>query len=110
MNCGDPDLSVEQISSSFSMHRGSLSRAFRKAYGITISNYIISCRLRDAANLLTDTPYSSPEIARSCGFSSSHYFSKVFARKFGVTPLAFRAKYTRFSAPDFGSADLPPKP
>ncbi len=110
MNCGDPDLSVEQIAANFSMHRGSLSRVFRKTYEITISGYIISSRLQNAANLLTDTPYSTHEIAKTCGFSSTHYFSKVFVRKFGVTPVAFRARYIRFSTPDSSCTDVLPKP
>ncbi len=49
MNSGNADLSVVQIAANISMHRGSLSRAFRKAYGCTISDYITSIRLQNAA-------------------------------------------------------------
>ncbi len=97
-NYGDSALSVEQLAANAGMHRGSLSRAFRKTYGISISNYIISCRMKNAVEMLSSTSYSIAEIAANSGLSSAHYFSKAFARKIGFTPNEFRKRFRNFPA------------
>ncbi|NMA21654.1 MAG: AraC family transcriptional regulator [Lentisphaerae bacterium] len=89
-NCGLPDLSVEQIASELNMHRVSLSRAFKKRYGVTISDYIISSRMKKASYLLSTTAYPLNEIAPECGMNSRHYFSKVFTQKIGFSPSEYR--------------------
>ena len=76
----------------FGMHRGSLSRAFKQCYGITVSDYIISCRIQKAAELLKTSELSVSEITHLCGMTSPHYFSKVFAGKIGVSPTEFRLR------------------
>lgn len=94
-NYSNPELTVEQIAMDIGMHRGSLSRSFRKNYGVTISDYIISSRIRKAVDLLISTDYSIAEITVACGMNSPHYFSKVFAKKTGLYPSEFRKRYAR---------------
>ncbi|MBO5760863.1 MAG: helix-turn-helix transcriptional regulator [Lentisphaeria bacterium] len=89
----DPDLSVERLAENLNMHRGSLSRSFSKAYGTSISSYIIHTRLQAAMSMLKNTSLSVGEIAENCGFSSGNYFAKVFSAKTSHTPKEFRAKY-----------------
>ena len=91
-NLDDPGLSVERLAYEFGMHRGSLSRAFKQCYGITVSDYIISCRIQKAAELLKTSELSVSEITHLCGMTSPHYFSKVFAGKIGVSPTEFRLR------------------
>ena len=91
-NLDDTALSVERLAYENSIHRGSLSRAFKKCFGITISDYIISRRLQKATDLLLSTDSSITEIATSCGMNSAHYFSKVFTEKTGTTPSDFRRR------------------
>lgn len=89
----DPDLSVERLAEKLNMHRGSLSRAFSKAYGTSISDYIIHTRLQAAMTMLKESSLSIREIAEYCGFSSGNYFAKVFSAKTSFTPKNFRDKY-----------------
>lgn len=89
----DPDLSVERLAEKLNMHRGSLSRAFSKAYGTSISDYIIHTRLQAAMTMLKESSLSIREIAEYCGFSSGNYFAKVFSAKTSFTPKDFRDKY-----------------
>lgn len=95
INFGNPNLSVEQLASDLSMHRGSLSRGFHRTYGVTLSSYIISCRMKNASELLTTTDYSIAEIAHDCGWSSAHYLSEVFTKKIGITPFEFRKRFRK---------------
>jgi AraC-like DNA-binding protein len=90
----DPDLSVARLAKNLNMHRGSLSRGFSKTYGTTVSDYIIHTRLQAAMNMLRKSSIPIMEIAESCGFHSSNYFSKVFFAKIGFTPKSYREKYS----------------
>ena len=86
----DPGLSVTQLAETLNMHRGSLSRAFRKAFSMTVSDYIIFIRLNNARLMLENPDYPIREVAEACGFGSANYFSKVFASHSGITPQTYR--------------------
>jgi len=49
-----------------------------------------SYRLKIAATMLRLTDRSVGEIALSCGFGDVSYFSKLYRREFGRTPLDTR--------------------
>ena len=86
----DPDLSVTQLADSLNMHRGSLSRAFRRSFDMTVSDYITFVRLNNARAMLENPAYPVKEVAEACGFSSANYFTKVFAAYFGIIPQKYR--------------------
>lgn len=92
----DPDLDVNTLASNYLLHRGSFSRAFHKTFDMTVRDYILSVRLKNAFDMLSSTDSSIREIAEECGFRSANYFSKVFLAKVGIKPLEYRnKKYTR---------------
>ena len=88
----DPEFNVEKVASLLNVHRGSLSRAFAGAYGITISHYITRCRVRHAMKLLRETALPIREIALASGFNSHEYFCRVFLEQTSFTPAAFRTQ------------------
>lgn len=91
-NFGDPELNVEGIAELLHMHRVSLSRVFMKDHRTTISNYLISCRIRHAMRLLRETDLRVKEIARTSGFKTVEYFSRVFLQAVGMPPGVFRKR------------------
>lgn len=66
---------------------------FKKKTGMTIKEYQLSLRLRKAVKLLCETEDSIADIATETGFYDSFYFSKVFKREKGISPLKFRNTY-----------------
>ena len=52
---------------------------------------LLAERMTRARNLLLSTDYPQKEIARSCGFSTVYYFSRMFRRFYGTTPGRCRA-------------------
>ena len=86
----DPDLSVSSLAAMLHMHRVSFSRAFRKEYSVTATDYITFVRLQSAMQKLAQTDLSVREIAETCGFSSANYFSKVFVAQTGISALKYR--------------------
>jgi len=70
-----------------------LTRQFHKEQGITPEQYLMNLRLQQAVNLLVNTGLKVNEVSERCGFSCGNYFSKVFRRKFMMTPTEYRKQY-----------------
>ena len=90
----NPDLSVAQLAESLNLHRGSYSRAFRKTFGTTVSDYITFVRLRNAVEMLSSSNLSIRDISEACGFDTANYFSKVFSSHFNITPVQYRKQFS----------------
>ncbi|MDO4496525.1 MAG: AraC family transcriptional regulator [Bacteroidales bacterium] len=71
------------------------SRFFRLRTGRTLSEYIINYRLGYASRLLVDTSDSIVEICYESGFNNVSNFNRVFKKKKGCSPTAFRETYQK---------------
>lgn len=70
-----------------------LSRKFKSEIGIGFADYIARARLERAGTMLREHPeLSITEVAFSCGFNDSNYFSDKFKHHFGIPPLKFRKR------------------
>ncbi len=67
------------------------SRQFRRTFGESPHQYLLTRRLERAAALLRGTEYPVARICHSVGLSSVGSFTTSFQRSYGVTPLAYRA-------------------
>lgn len=81
------DISLQEISRLFSISESYLSRKFKAVTGIGMNRYITYVRISNAEKLLAKGGVSVAEVARSCGYNDSNYFSLVFQRIQGVTPF-----------------------
>ena len=75
------------------MTPAAFSRFFRTRTGKTVSDYIIDIRLGYAARQLVDSHSSVAEICYSCGFNNISNFNRIFKKKKGCSPTAFRDNY-----------------
>ncbi|MBQ9502505.1 MAG: AraC family transcriptional regulator [Lentisphaeria bacterium] len=85
-----PELNVSGIAAHFHMHRVSLSRMFRRRFGISPVEYLSNCRIQAGMSLLSSTGLPVKEIAAQCGFASADYFTKVIRRASGLPPSLLR--------------------
>lgn len=69
-----------------------LTEHFKKEYGMTIVEYITKKRMEKAARLLTKDNVRINEVAESCGFEDTEYFSKCFKRFHGDPPGKWQKK------------------
>jgi AraC-like DNA-binding protein len=69
------------------------SREFRRAFGETPHQYLLTRRLERAAALLRNTDWSVAEICFTVGLRSVGSFTTSFGRAFGRTPTAYRAAH-----------------
>lgn len=64
-----------------------LIKLFKKEMGVTPHKYLTDIRLRAAADCLaTSQENNISEVARLCGFKEPLYFSRLFKKKYGVSP------------------------
>lgn len=85
-------LTLDQLSEEAHMNKYYLSHSFKREYGISPINYLISRRINESKYLLTETDLSMSQIAQLLGFSSLSYFSQAFRKTQGVSPMEFRQK------------------
>jgi len=89
------NVNVEQLASSLHVGYSWFRRMFRKYVGMPPSQYQLQVRLNRARELLRNSSLPVAAIAEQAGFQSSYYLARVFRKKFGRTPTAFRKKGRR---------------
>ena len=90
------NITVESISKHVGLNRKYLSSVFNAVLGVSTQQYLLSKRMREATILLTDSDLSVKEIAHSVGYYDALLFSKMFKKKYGLSPIKFRNR----SAPE----------
>lgn len=89
-------LTLELLSDEAHMNKYYLSHSFKKEYGISPINYLISRRINESKYLLAETDLSMSQIAQLLGFSSLSYFSQTFRKTQGISPMEFRQSSKTF--------------
>jgi AraC-like DNA-binding protein len=69
------------------------SREFRRAFGETPHQYLLTRRLERAAELLRNTDHSVADICVAVGLRSVGSFTTSFGRAFGKSPRAYRSAH-----------------
>ncbi len=95
----DPNLYIKQIADSVHVSESHLRRLFIHDLGLSPMEYLQSCRIDHAKEMLLYGPDSLGNIAEACGYSSLFYFSKIFKRAVGLSPTEFRIKENSGSQP-----------
>lgn len=88
-NLNNADLNVAFLAEQMGVSRSSLFTKIKGLADVTPNEMIQLVRLKKAAHLLKEQRYRVNEVAYMVGFSSPSYFSKCFAKQFGVKPADF---------------------
>ena len=89
------ELTLDGLSSAFYISRYYLAREYKKIYGKTIFQHIISLRLDYGKQLLRSSDRSVEEISQLCGFSDQNYFARQFKKQENLTCIAYRKKWKK---------------
>ncbi len=86
---------LDHLAARLNMSYTAFRRLFKAETGYSPRQFALEARLRKAADLLdrTDTPVH--EIAEQCGMESVYYFSRLFKKKTGLAPTAFRRVHAK---------------
>lgn len=87
----DASLDLRRLARDLHVGYSWFRRKFKAYTGFAPKQYHLQLRLNRGRELLRDTRLPVGEIAVRAGFDSVYYFSRVFRRKTGQTPSAYRA-------------------
>ena len=100
----DADLSVERLAARAHMSPRTFARRFKADFGATPAAWLARQRLLHAQRLLEETDLGLDRIATECGFGSAAVLRQDFARTLGLTPTAYRARFSCGEAARAGPA------
>lgn len=84
-------ISIESLAEQLHLNRRYLTRLFHEETGMSIRDYLLRTRMREATECLrAGVPVG--ETAERCGYEDMFLFSKLFKKTFGVSPAKWRAK------------------
>ena len=67
-----------------------VSTLFKKEMGVGFSEYVSSMRLQKVCQQLKETDLTVTQISKEAGFPDYQYFCKIFKKRYGCSPSAYR--------------------
>lgn len=95
-NIRNPEFSINQFAKEMCMARTKLFVKFKAISGQTPSEFIMTIKLRRAADmLLNNAELNVTDICDRLGFSTLRYFSKCFKDTYRISPMQYRRRQGR---------------
>jgi two-component system response regulator YesN len=88
----NPELSLNEVASQVNLSASHFSVVFSQEAGQTFKEYLTEIRINKAKELLRMTSLRSADIAYQVGYNDPHYFSSVFKKNIGLSPIEFRSQ------------------
>ena len=86
----DRDISRAEIAEAIFLNPEYLSRLFKKETGVALGEFIVREKIEQAKCMLAETDIPVSLVALKTGYSNFSYFSQVFKRHTGLSPLEYR--------------------
>ncbi|MDR1655786.1 MAG: helix-turn-helix domain-containing protein, partial [Treponema sp.] len=84
------NITLNDLSGHFYVTPSYLSRRFREKTGLTLVEYLEEIRLEKAEEYLTSSDTKITDISEQVGYMDPNYFSKIFKRKYRLSPSDYR--------------------
>ena len=88
----NPELSLNEVAAQANLSASHFSAVFSQETHQTFKEYLTRVRINKAKELLRMTTLRSADIAYQVGYNDPHYFSSVFKRNTGLSPIEFRSQ------------------
>lgn len=86
---------MEDVAKELHFHPDYITRCMQKTMGVTPVQYLTQYRMEQAKRLLSTTDDKISFIAKESGIQDPAYFTKIFKRLEGVSPLEYRKIVSR---------------
>ncbi|MNP65007.1 HTH-type transcriptional activator Btr [compost metagenome] len=86
---GQP-LTLRQVAAHGGLGISRASELFKEAYGCAVMDYAILMRLNNAREHILYDNITLEEAAYACGFTSYTHFSRMFRKRYGLSPSEYR--------------------
>lgn len=67
-------------------------KKFKKCTDISLNEFILNVRMKQAVHLLTNTDMSVNQVTENIGIENENYFYRLFKKVYGCTPREFAKK------------------
>src|SRR5688572_13713310 len=84
-------LRIDALARRFGLNRNKLCTGFRTLFGVSIFDFALGHKMKEADRLLRESELTVMQIALSIGYTSAGAFSTAFHRHFGRSPRDIRA-------------------
>lgn len=88
----DEELTLNRVSLEVNVSPNHLSAMFSQKTGQTFVKYLTDIRLKRGKELLKCTNMRSNEICEAIGYKDPHYFSHIFKKNVGCSPMQYRER------------------
>jgi transcriptional regulator GlxA family with amidase domain len=89
------DLRVETLAERAAMSPRNFARFFRREIGMTPAAYVEELRIEHGRQLLEESADPVELVSARCGFGTPETMRRAFARRVGVPPAQYRARFRR---------------
>lgn len=86
------NITVEQIAEELHFSKAQIIREFQRHFSTTPYRYLLNIKIEMAKKLLLYSGLSVQEIGTRLAFTEAHYFSRIFKKKTGMSPIEFKAR------------------
>ncbi|SEA00568.1 two-component system, response regulator YesN [Oribacterium sp. KHPX15] len=84
------EISRNDLADMFFFDPDYITKIFKREKGMSYMDYIIEKRMELAKKLLTETNTPVRDISLAIGYDNYSYFTRLFKKKFGITPAEYR--------------------
>lgn len=98
----DQRLPIVELADMMSINRNYLCKIFKEKMGMSIKSFLTDYRLNMAVAMLSKSEKTIAEVAVASGFQDPLYFSRLFKKRFGVSP----SRYGSDIPPEREAADI----
>ena len=84
-------ISLSSLAAYLHLSREYTATLFKQEVGVPVSAYVNEKKLMLARDLIRDDEYSLTDIAKMLGYANYGYFSRLYKKRFGVSPSQYQA-------------------
>ena len=88
-------IELDTLEDVFNYNKFYMIRLFKREIGLTIKDYLNKIRIYNSLDLIINPNNSCLKVALVSGFTSLEYYSEVFTKIIGISPLKYRQFYLK---------------
>ncbi len=89
-NMRDPEINFKRLVNRYGISPDSLRKRFKRETGVALHQYFIQLKINAAKSMLSNLSWNIGDLAEFLGFNDQYYFSRLFKKKTGQSPLKYR--------------------